>query len=416
MYGFDTVARRLGGRADDPMGTETLFVRKRRVLLFCAVFSLALGGLATASISTSAAQANGQISSVNVTTDEPITGDSVLIETTVSNLESSDGTLDINDVYVRTAPGAKTFTRIEDVGTLDPGGSVTIPVSVTFGTPGERDLTVNVVVESEDGTIQTYQSPLILDVDEPRVRAQLDADADNGQYGTTDLDITNAGNTELTDVEITASADDAVIDRAYLFDMEPETNQTAAFDTRGVSNDVVTFEATFTANDRTHTATHTIDLREREQVLGEVLLTSVEATRTATGVTLEGDASNVGGTDAGSVLVEIPDTGGVRPVSPSGRYFVGEVEAGEFATFELTAETPANASSVPVEISYVAENERMRTTQRIDLSGAGGVTPAVESGGDGGSGGGGGLPLEAIGIGLGAIVVLVVGVLIWRRQ
>jgi len=416
MYGFDTVAYWLGGRADDPIGTGALLRRKRRVLLFCAVFALALGGLAAASISTSAAQANGQISSVNVTTDEPVTDDSILIETTVSNLESSDGTLDINDVYVRAAPGAKTFARVEDVGALDPGGEVTVPVSVTFGTPGERDLTVNVVVESDDGTIKTYQSPLIIDVDEPKVRVQLDADADNGRYGTTDLEIVNAGNTELTDVEITASADDAVIDRTYLFDMKPETNQTAVFDTRNVSNDVVTFEATFAANDRTHTATHTIDLREREQVLGEILLTSVETTRTATGVTLEGDASNVGGTDAESVLVEIPDTGGVRPVSPSGRYFVGGVEAGEFATFELTAETPANASSVPVEISYVAENERMRTTQRVDLSEGGGVTPAAEGGGGGGSGGGDGPPLGTIGIGLGVIVVLGVGVLIWRRR
>lgn len=418
MYGLDTIGDgpRKRGPADDSTGATTGRTNARRVAVFLAVCALAFAGLGAVAVSTSAAQANGQITDVNVTTDDPVTGDSVIVETTIANLESSDGSLDVTDVYLRTAPGAETFVRVEEVGALDPGGSVTVPMSATFETAGEKDLTVNVVVKGEDGTIKTYESPLILDVEEPRVRAQLDAnvDADDGQYGTTRLDVTNAGNVEFTDVRITASANDTVIDRAYVFDMDPETNRTAVFDTRNVSNERVTFEAAFRANDRSHTATHTIDLREREAVLGEMLLTSVETTRTATGVTLEGDASNVGGTDAGSVLVEVRDTAGVRPVSPAGRYFVGDVERGEFATFELTAETPPNASSVPVEISYIAENERVRTTQRIDLAGTGGVTPAAESGGGGGNAGG--LPIVAIAVGLGAIAVLGTGVYVWRRR
>lgn len=387
----------------------------RRLVLCMTVCAFAFAGLGVAAVSTSTAQANGQITDVNVTTDDPVTGDSVLIETTIANLESSGGSLDITDVYLRTAPGAKTFVRVEEIGALDPGGSVTVPMSVTFETTGEKDVTVNVVVKGDDGTIKTYESPLILDVEEPRVRAQLDADVDNGRYGTTQLDVTNAGNVEFTDIELTASADGTVIDRTYIFDMGPETNRTAVFDTRNVSNERVTFEARFTANDRFHTATHTIDLREREEVLGEVLLTSVEVTQTATGVTLEGDASNIGGTDAGSVLVEVPDSADVRPVAPSGRYFVGDVETGEFATFELTVEAPPNASSVPVGISYIAENERVRTTQRIDLAGTGGVTPAAESGGGGGDNLGG-LPLVPIAIGLSVIVVLGAGVYTWRRR
>lgn len=417
MYGLDTISDGLRGRspADDLTVSMTGRTNVRRLVLCMTVCAFAFAGLGVAAVSTSTAQANGQITDVNVTTDDPVTGDSVLIETTITNLESSDGSLDITDIYLRTAPGAKTFVRVEEVGALDPGGSVTVPMSVTFETTGEKDVTVNVVVKGDDGTIKTYESPLILDVEEPRVRAQLDADVDNGRYGTTQLDVTNAGNVEFTDIELTASADGTVIDRTYIFDMDPETNRTAVFDTRNVSNERVTFEARFTANDRFHTATHTIDLREREEVLGEVLLTSVEITQTATGVTLEGDASNIGGTDAGSVLVEVPDSADVRPVAPSGRYFVGDVETGEFATFELTVEAPPNASSVPVEISYIAENERVRTTQRIDLAGTGGVTPAAESGGGEGDTLGG-LPLVPIAIGLSVIVVLGAGVYTWRRR
>ena len=67
------------------------------------------------------------------------------------------------------------------------------------------------------------------------------------------------------------------------------------------------------------------------------------------------------------VLVQINDTADVRPVSPSGEYFVGGVEASEFATFELTAQTESNASSVPVTITYIVDNERVTTTQHVDL-------------------------------------------------
>ena len=412
MYGHDAIGS--GGRGPtDGDSTATERPNARRLAVFLAVCALALAGLGAAAVAPATAQTNGGITGVNVSTDDPVTGDSVFIETTVENLESSEGTLEITDVYLRTAPGAETFVRVDDLGALDPGGSVTIPMSATFETPGEKDLTVNVVVDRGDGDIETYERPLILDVEEPRVRAQLDAEAGEGGYGTTRLDVSNAGNVEFTDVEITAAANGTVIDRAYVLDIEPGANRTAAFDTRNASEERVTFEAAFEANDRTHTATHAIDLREREAVLGEMLLTSVETTRTATGVTLEGDASNVGGTDAGSVLVEVAETGGVAPTPPSGRYFVGDVETGEFATFELTAETPPNASSVPVEITYIAENERVRTTQRIDLRGIGGVTPAAESGG---GDGGGGPPLVALAAGLGVFAVLVVGVYAWRRQ
>lgn len=390
-------------------------INLRRVVIYAAVCGFVCASLGVAAVSPSTAQqAGGQIASVNVTTDQPVTGESVLIETTIANLDSSDSSLDITDVYLRTAAGAETFVRVEEIGALDPGGSVTIPMSVTYAKAGDKDVTVNVVVRDGDNPAITYERPLILNIEEPKVRPQLDASADNGQYGTTRLNVRNAGNVEFTDIEITASADGTVVDRAFLFNMGPETNRTAVFDTRTVSNDRVTFEARFTANGRSHTAAHTIDLREREEVLGEILLTSVEITRTATGVTLEGDASNVGGTDAGSVLVEVPDTKEIRPVPPFRKYFVGEIEKGEFATFELTMEAPPNTSSVPVEITYIVANERIGTTQRIDFAESGRETPAAETG-SASSANAGGLSLVAIVIGLGVIIALG-AVFISRRQ
>jgi hypothetical protein len=116
-------------------------------------------------------------------------------------------------------------------------------------------------------------------------------------------------------------------------------------------------------------------------------------------------------------------------VSPSGEYFVGGVEASEFATFELTAQTDSNASSVPVVITYIVDNERVTTTQQVDLTAAG-TSAAVSappddgatSGGDASSPrseatGSGGLPLGLLAGGAAVITILLAGVAYrWRSK
>jgi hypothetical protein len=155
-------------------------------------------------------------------------------------------------------------------------------------------------------------------------------------------------------------------------------------------------------------------------VLGAIELTSVDSTRTATGVRLEGDAANVGGTNVSSVTVRVQNTSAVTPVPPSADFFVGSVDASEFATFELTAETAPNVSAVPVEITYIAENERTTRTQTLEVGSA-----SAASSGDAGGGADGsvaattddsrGLILPGIGV---AVVVFVVagGVYLWGRR
>lgn len=60
-----------------------------------------------------------QISSVSVTPDDPGPGERVTVETTVSNLQSSDGTVEITDVYLRrsgSTAGSRTRGRSPRAG------------------------------------------------------------------------------------------------------------------------------------------------------------------------------------------------------------------------------------------------------------------------------------------------------------
>jgi len=228
------------------------------------------------------------------------------------------------------------------------------------------------------------------------------------QSGTTWVSLTNFGNAELSDVEVAAAAGGEEFDRNFLFDVAPGASQTTTFDTENVSADRVTFTATYTAAGDQHTTQETVTLQNVKQVDGEIRLTSVETTRTGSSVTIEGDAANVGSTDTESVLVSIPNESGVRPVAPSGEYFIGAIEASEFATFELTGEVDAGTSAVPVDITYIVDGERVTTTQDVNLGSGGGAgagtagdgqtggdaqNPASGTGGPDGQAGSGGLPL-----------------------
>ncbi|MBB6646583.1 hypothetical protein [Halobellus ruber] len=362
-----------------------------------------------------------QLSSVVVTPDDPNTGEQVTIDATIANLQNSDTTVDVTDLYVRKPGTLQEFARVENVGSVAPGGSLSVPISTTFDTPGQKRLELNVGVRDEDGSYHSYTYPIYIDVTEPTVRADLAASTPTNDTGVTRISLTNYGNTNLSNVEIAAVANGTVVDRNFLQELPPEASGTTAFDTDAVDADSVTFTATYAAAGGNHTTTLAVDVDDETPVPGRVRLTAIEVSRTGTGVMIQGDAANLGGTDADSVLVRVGDAPGVSPTPPSGEYFVGAVEASEFATFELTARTE-NASSVPVEITYLVDNERVTTTQRVDLSAAGapsaravGVENEPAPGGMNDPRGSGGPPLALVG---GAVVILgvIVGLVIYRRR
>lgn len=383
----------------------------------------------TGAVAATAAGPAIQLSSVTVAPDDPITDEQVTIEATISNLENSDSIVDVTDLYVRSIGTTQEFDRIENVGSISPGGSLSVPISAKFETPGQKQLAINLVVQDTNGEYHSYTYPVYVEVSEPKVKADLSATTPQNDSETVEVSLTNFGNTNLTNVEVTATANGNVLERNFIRDVPPDSNRVSAFDTGGVVSDTVEFTATYDAAGDSHSTSLVTNVNEETQIPGEIRLTAVEVSRAGSGVMIEGDAANLGGTDAESVLVQINDTAGVQPVSPSGEYFVGGVEASEFATFELTAETESNTSSIPVVITYIVDNKRVTTTQMVDLTAttmsagsSGAPGDSVASGADAsrpgsGSAGSGGLPLRLIAGGVVVITILLAGVAYrWRSR
>lgn len=388
-------------------------IRSLRVSSLLLAISLATSLVAGATI-VSADTPAIQVSSVTLSPDDPVEDETVTFETTIANLQQNSDTVQVTDVYLRRSGSTTEYARIENVGSVAPGGTLTVPLTASFGNAGKKDLTVYVVVQQNE-SFYSYSYPATVDVEAPVVRGGLSAARGSGE---TSVTVANYGNVNFTDVEISSVVGGEVDDQRLTGDIDPDRNRTVTFDTANYDSDNVTFRATYTANGTSHELSRTVDLDQ--QVTGEIRLTSVDIKQSGRTVSVESDAANVGGTDVTSVLVSVRDTDDVTPGSGSGEYFIGPVDASEFATFELSADVEPGVSSVPIEIAYIVDNERVTTTQQLDLDSA--VSNASQSGSDGDTqpadrgGPLGAVPLVGLGIALAVLVVVGFGVVRWRNQ
>lgn len=134
---------------------------------------------------------------------------------------------------------------------------------------------------------------------------------------------------------------------------------------------------------------------------GAVQLTGVSATQRGSTLEVSATASNVGGSDVEGVVVSVADTARVDGAD----YFVGGVDASDFASFTLETRATGNVSAVPVDVRYVTDGVERTVTTDVRVQQA-----VVERPGDGQ----GGPPLVPI-AGVVVVLALVAAGYWWRR-
>lgn len=480
---------------------------RRRVLGI--VLAVVIAGSVGASVPVAGSVSNLAIESATLSIADPAPGERLTVSVSIANYDSSDA-YEVTDVYIRDAGRAREHARVENVGTIRPGGQLTVPLSLSFDEVGTRSLTVYARVENETGAHRSVSYPLTVEIEDPddavlafsdvdpvagqaeqvnvtvsngedrpltnvqlelageaevtnaeRVTAALQAGtqavhdfevtfADPGTktltgtltYKTADgvtraiertvtvgvdpatvdpglqvtpvesagrpalsVSLTEYGNAELRDVEVRVVQDGTVLARALAPDVPAEGTRTVTLDGTDIEGGDLTVLATYTAAGSEQSSRTTLTYTPVEAA--RIVLSGVEASREGSTVTLRGDAANVGSGDLRSVQVAVEPTDGVVPVSPYRDYFIGEIEASEFGTFELTANVSSGAT-VPARITYVADGERRTQHTQID------VADALREGEETGGGGTGGLALVPIAVAglLGAL--LGAGLYRWR--
>jgi hypothetical protein len=121
---------------------------------------------------------------------------------------------------------------------------------------------------------------------------------------------------------------------------------------------------------------------------------------------VSGNAGNTGGAPVDGVVVSVGSNEHVDPAYPARTYFVGTVDASEFAPFEVTADVDVeNVSTVPVTVEYRVGGEPVNRTLAVPYEA--GLRP------DRGGGGGGGIGLPVLAV---AVVALAAVALVGVRR
>jgi hypothetical protein len=312
-------------------------------------------------------------------------------------------------------------TRVD--ASLDRGRERVVRYDVGFDSPGRHPLTATLSYRDESGDRRVVTAARTFDVEPPNVDADLDAEVvrENGT-ARIDASLTNFGNVPLEEIRLYADSAGETVARRLVDDVAAESTREVSVGESTLPAGPVTLRAIYEANGGRHETTTTVDFAPTTD--GNVTLTGIEVVPAGGAVRLAGSAANTGETAVTGAVVSVVDTGRVTPVSPARSYFVGNVPAGEFTAFELTARLASNRTdAVPVRISYIADGERYARTVEVTVADAGPpAEPRAGTPGPSGPSGGGVLGLgriDVVGILLRlAAVVAVAGglVYLWRRR
>jgi hypothetical protein len=173
------------------------------------------------------------VSDVAVTPGTPVTGAPVTVSVTVSNGGGSPDAVEISEV--RLVEDGDVLARSLDPGSLSPGGTLTVPLTLRFGDSGVRDLTVQVVGSDQDDERVEAQRPLSLVVESAPPLVELNA-TDLVAAHRTDVPVTvsNPTTDTLRNVVVSLSTPngDAVVGRRTVASLDAGTEEDLNFSVR----------------------------------------------------------------------------------------------------------------------------------------------------------------------------------------
>ncbi|MFD1511748.1 hypothetical protein ACFSBT_00470, partial [Halomarina rubra] len=103
------------------------------------------------------------VTDATVTPEQPVTGAPTTVSATVSLSAGSPSPVSLDRVELR--EGDETLAAADDLGALSQGGTLTVPLTTTFDSPGARDLELRVVGENATGAEVSATRPLSLVVE-----------------------------------------------------------------------------------------------------------------------------------------------------------------------------------------------------------------------------------------------------------
>jgi hypothetical protein len=357
-------------------------------------------------------------------------------------------------VTVHVTNAANTSVAVSQPDLMDPHIQVVnqgaFATATTIGPGSTIDYNFVITADGSDGTYfplftvsttiygaKAIHSQIVLKIDSTDVRATIARKPDAFAVSTKDtvnVSVVNPRAGDITDVLIVAESSGAEIspEESFVGTLKSGTSVQVPFAVTPERGTDVRFRVTFQNGDNKHTTDVILPLNLGRNKLGaQIVVNNIESSNAGGIVTLKGDVTNNGLTDAKSVLVTVGSP--ATPVNPNPVYAIGNLEPDDFSSFEVTY-TAISPGAVPIVVEFkdadgnvFSESFTFSAYGNVTASGASGFAsvPNAPSGASSGStfnrrGGmfgsfGSGmnqLPVTEIAIILVAIVALVI---LWKK-
>jgi len=347
---------------------------------------------------------------MDITVDDSVAGVESTGEVTVANGLDTQIT---NVEIVVEGDGVKMTNSRTVRSSVAENGSITAPFRFRPESAGEHSLTATISYTVDGDTTRSTTRTTVIDSDPLRNSVELDTTAvGSGTDRALRVAVSNGANAPLSDVMISATSENASFQRVLLENISASTTRQVRLN---ATMDEPRADVTVTANYELGTETEQMTTETTlRSVPGTIDLTGLDVIRQGGRLQISGSASNVGSTDADSVLVSVVNTESVTPATPNRDYFVGTVPASDFVSFDVYAQTTGNVTSVPLEVTYLVDDTRKRQTFDVDIDRMG--ASAQQAGQDDDSGGGDQNSMLPVFIAGGLALLVVVGVLVRRYR
>lgn len=300
------------------------------------------------------------------------------------------------------------------VSGLDPGETTVVEVDARRAAAGPQTVTANLSYTTANGTRRSVTRQLHTTLDGRQSRLSIGLSADPvGPSDRTAFHVTvaNGFSKGVSGLELRVRASNATFtERRRVAPRLAAGNATAfsfpAADVDAGSQTVTaTISFTTAGGDRRTLTRELTTAVERVRHPGNVTLTGLQLTRENETLRVRGTTSNLGTTNVSGVIVQVADGPRAGPADSRHRYFVGEISASDYSSFEVraTLDGPTNESAtVPLKVSYIVDGARVTRT----------VAATYEPSPDRDAGSGGGPPVVPL---VGALVVVGLVAVGYRR-
>ncbi|HIE32310.1 MAG TPA: hypothetical protein EYP67_08070 [Methanosarcinales archaeon] len=201
-----------------------------------------------------------------------------------------------------------------------------------------------------------YRIPVKIDRTELKLVASSIPSTVVRGVSTITLDVVNLRSSNVSGVVVSGAGGDVAFNATefYVGSVPPKASVPLSINIDTTSSTAGRKDLTFTARYMNGDTVHKSELGTTIEVVDRsiLILTGIMTEHTSPWYTITGDVNNIGATDLSGVVVSIGDADGVTPRQPYPEYFIGELEADDFGSFELSVELGPEVDSVPITIEY----------------------------------------------------------------